>query len=280
MNPATIRDQINRILRSQSFANKSQLRKLLEVLYNNMDSQAALKPDQVIKELWPGETRTKRAADVATEMSRLRHALESYYNEEGMADRIVISLPNRSASAGDGRSEKRWIMAVPRGEADDQALGDQTPGVHPVVSQRKARRGLKLLVPVIALGSTLAIVAYISSRMLAKPEQPRLGRMEGSRLIVTNAEGKELWSEKFPGGFGPDSYYGQGLASRLWFADLEGRGHTSVLFSYLPPRAHNPIRRRLSATPTEARRNGAGLPGDSCQNSMGQRRSRPSLSEY
>lgn len=240
MNPATIRDQIDRILASQSFANKSQLRKLLEVLYNNMDSQAALKPDQVIKELWPGETRTKRAADVATEMNRLRHALESYYNEEGMADSIVISLPNRSVSAGDGRPEKRWIMAVPRGEAEDQALGDQAPGVHPVVSQRKARRGLKLLVPIIALGSALAIVAYISIRMLAKPDQPKLGRLDGSTLIIMNADGKDLWSKKFPGGFGPDSYYGQGLASRLWFADLEGKGHTSVLFSYLPAASSQP----------------------------------------
>jgi two-component SAPR family response regulator len=74
-----ISEQIERILRSQSFASKSQLRKLLEILFKNMDSQNTLKPDPVIKELWPEETRTKRAADVATEMNRLRHALESYY---------------------------------------------------------------------------------------------------------------------------------------------------------------------------------------------------------
>jgi hypothetical protein len=62
MDPTTIKDQIDRILRSPSSASKSQLRKLLEILFNNMDSQDTLKPDQVIKELWPTETKTKRSA--------------------------------------------------------------------------------------------------------------------------------------------------------------------------------------------------------------------------
>src|SRR5271170_97213 len=114
MDCTAISDQIDRILRSQSFAGKSQLRKLLEVLFKNMDSQATLKPDRVIKELWPEEIRTKRSADVATEMNRLRHALESYYEGEGKADPIVISLPNRSAPAPDGLQETRWIAAIPR----------------------------------------------------------------------------------------------------------------------------------------------------------------------
>ncbi len=38
MDPTAISDQIERILRSRSFAGKSQLRKLLEVLFQNMDS--------------------------------------------------------------------------------------------------------------------------------------------------------------------------------------------------------------------------------------------------
>ena len=102
MDPAAISEQIDRILRSQSFAHKSQLRKLLEILHKNIDSQTTLKPDQVIKELWPEETRTKRSADVATEINRLRHALESYYNGEGKTDPITITLPNRSVSASYG----------------------------------------------------------------------------------------------------------------------------------------------------------------------------------
>lgn len=114
VDPIALRDQIDRILHSRSFRNKSQLRKLLEILFKNIDSQSALKPDLVIQELWPAETRTKRAADVATEMNRLRHALETYYEEEGKTDVVAIILPNRSASAADGTHEKRWIVALPR----------------------------------------------------------------------------------------------------------------------------------------------------------------------
>src|SRR5580704_13679527 len=116
--PLAVRDQIDRILHSRSFANKSQLRKLLEILFKNIDSQSALKPDLVIQELWPAETKTKRAADVATEMNRLRHALETYYEDEGKADAIAINLPNRSASAANGTHEKRWIVALPRNGAE------------------------------------------------------------------------------------------------------------------------------------------------------------------
>src|SRR5258707_13668166 len=106
MDPNAISDQIDRILRSQSFASKGQLRKLLEILSKNMDSQTTLKPDQVINELWPQETRTKRPADVATEMNRLRHALESYYNGEGKTDPITITLRNVSAAAPDVFQER------------------------------------------------------------------------------------------------------------------------------------------------------------------------------
>ena len=139
MDPTAIRDQIERILSSQSFASKGQLRKLLEVLFQNMYSQTNLTPDVVIKELWPAETRTKRSADVATEMNRLRHALESYYSGEGQTDPISISLPNRSVPAPDGTHETRWIVAKPReGETAGlrRASEDQRP--IPQVSARRA----------------------------------------------------------------------------------------------------------------------------------------------
>jgi hypothetical protein len=51
MNSTAISDQIDRILRSQSFASKAQLRRLLELLSNYIDSQSALSPELVIKEL-------------------------------------------------------------------------------------------------------------------------------------------------------------------------------------------------------------------------------------
>lgn len=86
MDPAAIHEQVGRVLRSRTLANKGQLRKLLEILHENMDSQAGLTTELVIQELWPTETKTKQAKDVATEMNRLRHALEAYYREEGKTD--------------------------------------------------------------------------------------------------------------------------------------------------------------------------------------------------
>ncbi len=217
MNSTAISDQIDRILRSQSFAGKGQLRKLLQVLFQNMDSQTNLTPDLVIKELWPEETRTKRSADVATEMNRLRHALESYYSGEGKTDPITICLPNRAALAPDGRHETRWIVAKPReGETADLRPSSEDQRPTPRVS---ARRSLKLAAAIAAIG----IVVYVSIRVLAVHDRPKFGRLDGSTLTILNAEGKELWRKTFPEGFGPDSYYAQGIATRIWFGDLEGK---------------------------------------------------------
>jgi hypothetical protein len=229
MDRTLISDQIDRILRSQSFASKSQLRKLLEVLSQNMDSQTTLKPDKVIKELWPQETRTKGSTDVATEMNRLRHALESYYTGEGKTDPILIILPNRTVPGPDGMPEKRWITAKPRAEEAARsrlASEDQRP-----VPQVSARKGLKLAATIAAIG----IAGYISMRMLAANDQPKFGRLDGSVLRIMDGEGKELWSKSFPEGFGPDWYYNDTVyGPRIWFADLEEKGHTSVLFTYSP----------------------------------------------
>ena len=168
MDCTAISDQIDRILRSQSFAGKSQLRKLLEVLFKNMDSQTTLKPDRVIKELWPEETRTKGSADVAAEMNRLRRALESYYNGEGKTDPITISLPNRSVPAPDGTQEKRWIVAKLRGGIEDR----------PPVASVNSRRGLTIIAAIVAIG----VVAYISIRMLTADDRPRSAERRPPRV--------------------------------------------------------------------------------------------------
>jgi hypothetical protein len=235
MDRAAISDQIDRILRSQSFASKSQLRKLLEVLFENMDSQSTLKPDRVIRELWPNETKTKGSADVATEMNRLRHALESYYNGEGKADPITICLPNRSAPGPDGTPEKRWIAAKPREEETNGSLlenHDQGP-----IPRMRARKGLMIA----AAMAAVCIAAFITVRLLTAQGQPKFGRLDGAVLRITDANGKKLWSKAFPDGFATDWYYEKGIGTRIWFADLEGKGHTSVLFSYLSaagPQSH------------------------------------------
>ncbi|HTT33547.1 MAG TPA: hypothetical protein VMH48_08090 [Methylomirabilota bacterium] len=234
MDPRAVSEQLDKILQSQTFANKSQLRKLLEVLSQNMDSQATLKPAQVIKELWPAEIRTKRAADVATEMNRLRHALETYYEGEGKADPVAIYLPNRSVASGDGRSEKRWIWAVSRGDAEDRALLDRVSADRPTIPQVGPQKRLRMVAAAVALCAAVGVAVYFTIHLLTVPDQPRFGRLEGSALVIVDAEGKEVWRKVFPEGIGPAWYYANGVASRLWFGDLDGKGHTSVLFSYLP----------------------------------------------
>jgi hypothetical protein len=220
MDPTAISDQIERILRSQSFASKSQLRKLLEILCKTMGSETTLTPDLVIQGLWPDEIKTKRSADVATEMNRLRHALDSYYSGEGKSDPVIISLPNRAAPGPDGTPEKRWIAATFR-----ELVAD-----HPPSPRASSHRGLKILGAIAALG----IVVYFLVRVLARHDQPQSIRMDGSTLTALNAEGNEIWRKVFPEGFSTDWYYDPALGSRFWIGDLDGDGHSSVLFLYLP----------------------------------------------
>jgi len=233
MDPTAISDQIDRILRSDTFTNKGQLRKLLAILFQNVDSQSTLKPDLVIQELWPKEVRTKRSADVATEMNRLRHALESYYNEEGRNDPIVIYLPNRSTASANGNQSKRWIAALPRGATKDGASVDDLPTQH-----INRRRVLKVSMSIAALG----LMAYVSIRTFAgHDERPQSGRLDGTVLRIMNAEGDNLWSKSFRDGFWHE-YYDQGVAPRMWFGDLDGDGRTDVLLLYHPaigPRLHS-----------------------------------------
>ena len=247
MDPGAIRDQIERILHSRSFATKGQLRKLLEVLHKNVDSQASLTTELVIRELWPTETKTKHAKDVATEMNRLRRAVESYYDGEGEADPVIIYFPNR-ASTGDGHPETRWLDAMQRNGTEAHTpvplpsrSTAQAPKSHPS-ARVEGRWGWKRAAVIMALCG-VGIVGYFSTRLLSVPDQPRFGRLDGSMLIVMNADGKELWRKAFPGGFSTDPYYyAQGPATRFWFGDLEGRGRTSVLFLYLPgdsPQTHS-----------------------------------------
>jgi hypothetical protein len=240
MDPSAISEQIDRILRSRAFATKSQLRKLLQVLHQkllheNMDSQSGMTSDQVIRELWPTEIRTKRSADVATEMNRLRHALKSYYAGEGASDPITISLPKRAAGAVEGHRGQPWMVATPRADTEDRAAGEH-PRANP-----GGGLGLRRIIATAALAAVLCVAAYISIRILAAHDEPKGGRLDGSALAIMNAEGKELWRKGFPEGFSTDWYYEKSQGPHIWFADLEGKGHTSVLFSYLSgagPQSH------------------------------------------
>ncbi|MFY9854095.1 MAG: hypothetical protein WAK26_09495 [Terracidiphilus sp.] len=240
MDRDAIRNQIGKILGSESFAGKNQLKKLLEVLFQNMDSQATLKPDRVIRELWPEDRGAKHSADVATEMNRLRKALDSYYSLEGQSDSIRIFLPNRSAPTPVAGKERRWIAAEPRVPMEGARAVPVSPvsAELPVLSLPLAprvhpRRGLKLIPVIFTLVFAIALGAYFAKRSQAKDSRPQSGRLDFETLIVTNAAGEELWRKSFPGGFWRE-FYEQGLAPRIWFGDLEGDGSIETLLLYHP----------------------------------------------
>jgi hypothetical protein len=237
MNSIEIQKQVSKVLHSRTFASKAQLRKLLDILHRNIESQDNLKPSAVIRELWPDEVRTKRPAHIATEMNRLRRALEDYYESEGASDEMVIWLPNRSAAAGNGAQEKRWIAVQPRN-------GREAAEEHPQAPAKRAVkwRGLlaRLRVAAVALVVALVVAGYFGFRQIGPHGEPRSARIEGTSLVILSTDGREQWRKNFPEGFGPESYYEHGLASRIWFADLEGKGHVSVLFSYLPAPSTEP----------------------------------------
>lgn len=219
MDPSAISAQVDRVLHSRTFAAKGQLRKLLQILHQNVDAPTGITSDRVIRELWPTETKTKRSSDVATEMNRLRHALTTYYEEEGAYDPVAITLPRRAGTA-DGTREQPWMVATPRAGRP---------------KSRAAHRGTtKITVRIGAVCALIAIVSYVSVRMLTVHGRPQFGRLDGSILRIMDANGKELWSKSFPEGFGPDWYYEKGLASRIWFEDVEGKGEPSVLLAYSP----------------------------------------------
>ena len=244
MDPDVIRDQIDKILLSQSFATKGQLRRLLEVLRTNMDSQAALTTELVIKELWPAEIKTKQARDVATEMNRLRRAVESYYDEEGESDCVIIYFPKR-APGGNGHQEARWIDAMPRGgtEADTPVQSTFQTAVEPAQAAPTAGRQFHKKAGLITwafLAVGFLACAFIFMPRGAQP-QPQSARLDGTVLRIMGTDGKELWTKNFPQGFGPAWYYEKESGPRIWFRDLEGRGQISVLFAYSPGTSQRPL---------------------------------------
>ena len=162
MDRRAIDEQVERLLSSPTFANKGQVRKLLNVLYQNMDSEATLKPDDVIKELWPTEIKTKRSADVATEVNRLRHALKSYYEQEGTENHRnhPFHLPNRAATAGESAHKTRWIAAKIREGAESSGAAETLDRdlVHP----GKKRK----------IAAAAAVLAVLGISAIPGPEPP------------------------------------------------------------------------------------------------------------
>lgn len=200
MDSSATNRQIEKILRSQTFAKKGQLRKLLEILFNNMDCQTSLTPDLVIQELWPAEIKTKRAADVATEMNRLRHALKNYYDKEGASDSIIFVLPNRAVTGGNGAPERSWIAVKSRNEANlVEPLPSRVEEVTlPVrVARALAWRKALLMGSIVVVLGVLALFfrpAFPDPRITGSTQVTRDGR-DKQRLVT---DGPRIYFSSYP----------------------------------------------------------------------------------
>ena len=259
--PADVEAQLNRILESCIFRKAPRHSRFLSFVVN----KALSGQGDEVKEYLIGLEVFDRKPDfdpgsdpvVRSEARRLRFRLAEYYREAGKLDPIHIDLPKgayvpvfyrngvepqleeaaadkdcsscaayRPFPAADGAQENRGITSEPRGGSENPAA--------PAVSRARRLLTLKILAGTVVMG----IAAFILIRMLTMDNRPQAGRLEGSTLIVSNAKGQELWRKGFSDGFWPD-YYQQGLAPRIWFGDLEGKGHYDVLLLYHP--AVNPI---------------------------------------
>ncbi len=196
---------------------------------------------------------------VRVEAGRLRLRLTEYYIGPGRHDPIQIHLPKGTYipvfsrngvesspeevpdpdcldSVADSSSPvangAERLQSIP-----SQLGGGRKSSAHPAVSHTGHLTVLKIGAVVAAMG----VGAFILIRMLTADNRPASGRLDGSILIISNAQGQELWRKSFTDGFAV-GYYEQGLLSRIWFGDLDGSGHTDVLFFYHPavsPRSHS-----------------------------------------
>jgi hypothetical protein len=228
-------NQVDRILRSPVLASKPQLQRLLGVLSAQFEEQNTLKPDRVMRELWPDEPR-RGASHLATAMNRLRRALETYYSEAGAQDEVLIRLPKRGGEEAADHRAHLWMTAEPR--EDSEAPVAAALAVKEPPRRTEAAKGRAVHVNQmgwwVAAGAILPYFIMAGIMLMRNAHGvPSTARLDANTLVVVSAKGKELWSRSFPQGFWQD-FYKDGLAPKMWFGDLDMSGRTSVLLVYHP----------------------------------------------
>ncbi len=248
ISPAEVEAELQRILAAPTFRRAPRHSRFLEFVVRK---KLAGSPD-CIKEYSIGVEVFDRPADydpgaepvVRVEAGRLRSRLAEYYETSGKLDELRIYLPRGTyvpifsrngfespVMAPEVPLEGNKSVAAGLGVGSTEIPGSQQP---PTPARRKTTAILGVMVGV-------GIAAFFLIRTLTADTRPQAARLEGSTLVVTNAKGEELWRKSFSEGFQRDSYE-QGLATRMWFGDLEGKGRNSVLLLYNPavnPRSHS-----------------------------------------
>lgn len=104
--------------------------------------------------------------------------------------------------------------------------------------RRTGRRAIVVACAAIALLMAVAggVFAVVSGR-----RNPAIAQINGNIFEVMDRQGNVLWQKTFADGFWGE-YYADGIASRIWMGDLEGKGKTDVLLMYHPgvdPNGHS-----------------------------------------
>jgi hypothetical protein len=234
--------ELQRILSSAAFRNAPRHCRFLSfVVRRTLSGEAdSIKEYLIGLEVFDRPSDYDPSADpiVRAEARRLRSRLIEYYNTEGKLDPVHIELPKG------GYVPVFSCNGI--GTPLEEAASDSSNGVAdrslPSAAARSPSRSSRFLISTILVSlAAVGIASFILIRMLTADRRPQSGRLDSSALIVTNADGKELWRKTFPDGF---SHYFTRDAVEVWVGDLNGDGHSEVLLSYhsdVKPSAHSSV---------------------------------------
>ena len=134
-------------------------------------------------------------------------------------------------------SGKKWIFPPP-GPAGPVATepppqsgtGSESGRVPQSASRQRLARRLSWAATAAAL---LLVTIWLAAAR--NPSQPASFDVVGSDLITFDRHGKQVWRYTFDQPLVVEIYKGQAERPKMiWFADIEGTGHTDTLFIYMP----------------------------------------------
>ncbi len=159
-------------------------------------------------------------------------SIRTAQNYERTAGLPVHRLPGERSRVWAYREElEKWKMHWPT-VAAGAAVEPATHAAEPPDNSRRTRR---FLLPGLAV-LALAILAFGFLRFRRRASMdPATFSVRGRDLVVADTHGRELWRYTFPASLLENVYHDSTELPRVCnFVDLDGDGHSEVLFRYQP----------------------------------------------
>jgi len=99
-------------------------------------------------------------------------------------------------------------------------------------TRRPRLRAIYAIAPMVALVGVASWLALLRLRSVAS--EPVSIRTEFNTLRVFDDSGREIWHRTFDEPFAYNAYGGEPGQRRVWLGDIDGDGHTEILFAYFP----------------------------------------------